>query len=1208
MKNLYGLVLYTMKISLIQVFLGCLFAGVSWATDAVGQEILDRRVSIQVVDEKVKTVLSTLEKTTGVRFSYSPQLVKSHRRISLHLEDARLSEVLQRLMTTLRLTYTVTGNQIILRQQSPSSFSDETNPDLMASVAATPADQPVSGRVRDEKGVALVGVNIQVKGTTQGTTTATDGSYRLNVPDGRTTLVFSYIGYQKQEIVVGTRTQLDVALTPEENSLNEVVVVGYGEVKKRDLTGSVAQIDEESIKQTPIISPEQALQGRIAGLQLTQSSGAPGAGTSVRIRGTGSLTAGNEPLYVIDGFPVSGSESNTPDAGTSSSNISNVFTQSNNPLSTINPNDIVSIEVLKDASATAIYGSRGSNGVIIITTKRGTAGKAKFDFEAYTGIQRISKLYEFGDAGDIWEAASLMNQARTQTGIYATVPTTAPLVGGRISTDKAAWLAKHGSGTDWQNELLRDAPIRSYSLGVSGGTNDVRYAVSGNYLTQDGIIINSGFKRYSTRINLDITASRRLSIGATVSLARTETKQIAANSLGGGANDVIYNTLYYNPIMPVRDSTGAYIQRGAAQWDTGPNAGSGIFNGQSPTISNFDNPVMLANEVKNTIFANRIIGNIFGEFKILPNLKFRTTFGANFEFSNRDMFIPGYVSIYRAQGINNTQTYASKTGRLGYSLINENYFVYDKIFNANHVLNVVGGASAQKGYDEQFVASGGGFTQSVTQFNDLGSGSVALPSLSSSSAGAWTIVSAFLRLNYKWNDKYLFTFTGRTDGSSRFAPNNKWGYFPSGAIAWKASEEPFLKGNRVISNLKWRLSYGLTGNAQIGNYSFASRLAASPVSVGTSGGAVGVLPTEQTSVSQGFFPAAFANADLKWERNQSADLGLDLGLFNNRVNLTADVYNKTTKDLLFTVSIPAQTGFNNSLVNIGSIRNRGFEASISTDNLTGPFTWRTSANIAFNRNTLLSINGNVQSLVYGGLFINNNLENAVSLLRVGDPIGNFFGYRQVGWLNSTEEINKAPVHPRSFVGAKRFEDTNNDGKITADDRQVLGNSQPKFTYGFTNTFAYKGFELTAFFQGVQGNNLVNLTLVNADIIGGGAGRDNRPKDYVANVWTPTNTVNAKYGIPGSNQATVLTDRMVEDGSYLRLKTARLAYDVPVARLNQKFFRTAKVYVSGTNLLTFTNYSGFDPEVNSIGGIEYAGYDRLAYPNVRTFLVGVNLGF
>lgn len=1071
------------------------------------------------------------------------------------------------------------------------------------------SDIAVTGKVIDaESGEPLPGVSIVLKGTTRGVTTDSQGGYSINVVNPNSVLVFSYVGYESQEIPVGNRTNLTISLRSDSKSLNEVVVVGYGEVKKRDLTGSVAQIDDKEVRQTPITSPEQALQGRIAGLQLTQSSGAPGAGTSVRIRGTGSFTGSNEPLYVIDGFPVSGGDNNVPNP--IASGFASPFNQSSNPLNTIDPSDILSIEVLKDASSTAIYGSRGSNGVILITTKRGQASKTRYDFSYYTGVQQVTKLYDMANASETWDILNDHIEARTQTGKYTgiTSPSYINPAGVRFM-DKDTWVRRFGEGTNWQKELFQDAPMTNYSLNISGGNPNLKYAISGSYQNQEGVIPNSGFKRYSARVNLDAKASERLNFGTSLMLTRTQTRQTTTGSTGNGAGDVVYNALNMNPIIPVRDSTGAYVTRGG-EWDFGPNAGSGVPNGLNPTITPvLDNPLLLANLIDHEIFSNRVLGNFFGEVRLAKGLKLRSNVGLNFEFTTRNLWIPAELRLTRQfNGVSNTQSYASKTHRSNFNILQENYLTYDKTFNKNNILNVVAGFSTQQSDSEQASASGANFSQNVTTYNDLASGSIALTSFVSSSAGRWTLMSTFVRLNYNLKDRYLFTFTGRADGSSRFAPNKKWGYFPSGAVAWRMSDEPFMKGLKFIKNWKWRVSYGITGNSEIGNYAFASRLGASSVAMGASGGNVGVLASEQATIPIGYGPAAFGNADLRWEKNQQFNAGLDVGFLENRIQVTADFYNKVTKDLLFNVSIPSQTGFGSAVTNVGSIRNRGLEFALNTVNLTGRFTWRTNANIAFNRNTLLAIDGKLQGLTYGNTYFSAALENASIQLQVGDALGNFFGYRQIGWFNSQEEVRSAPTHSQSFIGAKRFQDTNGDGRISADDREIIGNSQPKFVYGFTNNFAFQGFDLSVFFQGVYGNNLVNTTRSTWEQTGGLAGRDARPKDYVGNYWTPTNNgPEVKYGIPGSNQSGLLTDRMIEDGSYLRLKNVNLGYNLPMNKLKLKYIRSVRVYVSGTNLYTWTKYSGYDPEVNSLSGIEGAGYDRMAYPNVRTLLLGLNLG-
>lgn len=990
----------------------------------------------------------------------------------------------------------------------------------------------ITGKVSSSATSALEGATVQVKGTSLSTTTDAEGAFSISVPQGTATLVISYVGLQQVEVDITRITTVNVVLKEKVSEMNDVVVVGYGTARKRDLTGSVASISTKDLEKTPLIRADQMLQGRVSGLQFTQTDGQPGSVTSIRIRGTNSINSGNEPLYVIDGFAGVGD------------------------LASINPGDIQSIEVLKDASATAIYGSRGANGVILITTKKGAAGQHTITFDAYYGVQKISKKLK------------LMNA--TQFGIYLDSLTALNNVGNAnplalpYTQDQ---ISKLGAGTDWQDALYRNAPMQSYQLGFSGGNADTRYYLSMNYLGQDGIMQNTGFKRGTVRMNLDHKISKKLKTGFTSQLSYSS-QRIDASKTGVGYG-AAGNALVMNPAVPVHDSTGAYT------YENQPRA----------YVSNQGNPVAGIVMSNDRIATFRGLANIYGEYEIIPDLKFKVSIGADYSSATEKRFIPS-TTFLGAQTVGSG--YEGTSNR--YSWLNENTLSYSKTFNKNHVVEVVGGFSIQQFDTSAYNTSSNNYFTNTLGANNLGIGSSPLSPGSSGTLN--TLASYFARANYRLKDKYLFTFTMRADGSSRFGAAHKWGYFPSGAFAWRVSDEDFVKDIAAISDLKFRTSYGITGNQEIGSYQSLSQYTANGYALGTN-------PTRVVGVS----PANIANPNLTWESTASADVGFDLGLFNNRITMTADYYYKTTSNLLLYVSIPTSSGFGSILLNAGKVRNQGFEVSVSSKNVDGPkFKWSTTVNYSTNRNKVLDLNGTNNILVgqTGPYILTNGL--APSILRVGQPIGSFYGYISKGIWQNTDQI-KNGTKMKVTPGDPIFADLTGDSLITGDDRTIIGHALPKFIFGVTNDFTYGRLSLSVFLQGVYGNDLLNVTKYSH------VGGTNNQFDYVADAWHGAGTSNT---IPRINsnlaKGTGVVSDYLESGSYLRIQTVTLSYNMPLPKLSH-VFKNALIYGTVQNLYTFTNYSGYNPEVGSYGLDNLStGIDLNPYPPARTFIAGIKMTF
>jgi TonB-linked SusC/RagA family outer membrane protein len=1020
------------------------------------------------------------------------------------------------------------------------------NTNLFAQNTKTdPGKRALSGIVTSEDGKPLSGANVAVEGTAAGAVTNADGNFTIEIPAKGGVLVITSVGYESREVAVTTEKTVTITLSLQNTSLDEVVVIGYGTTKKSDLTGSVASIKSEDLKKAQVTSFDQALQGRAAGVQVTQLSGKPGAETSIRIRGTSSINAGNEPLYVVDGMLISSEGGDISTGVTRGPRIG--------ALSSINPNDIESIEILKDASATAIYGSRGANGVVLITTKRGKAGVGTVNLDVYSGIQEISHKVEVLRASDF---ADLVNEAKLNAN----------------ATPLYVNPKNLGAGTDWQEELLRTAPISSYQLSFSGGDEKTKYALSGGYFDQDGIIINSNFKRYSFRTNLDRQVSKNFTIGNSLSFSKVASTGVLTNA-GTIVPGVTTSALLFNPILPVYDSTvkGGYTYEN----DRGKILG---------------NPVAEAKEYTSFSTISRLIGNFYAKYTIIKGLDFKTTFGIDQYTSKESAFGPAFLKRTEA-----SKGEASIGDVNGLTWLNENTLTLNTKIRSDDELNVLAGFTVQKFNNESMFMYAFDFPDDRTGYHNISAG--LNPQKPSNNESQWSLVSYLARVNYTLQDKYLFTLTGRIDGSSKFAEGHKYGYFPSGAFAWRVSKENFMQGIKPISDLKFRVSYGVIGNQNIAPYQSLSLVG--PYSEGVFNG---------TEIYTGREPLTYVNKNLKWESTRQFDAGIDLSIFNNRLSLTADYYQKKTYDLLLSSPIPFTSGFGSTLLNIGNIVNKGFDFDIRSINTTGALSWTSSLNISINRNEVTNLANNNTDILFSG-----------SLLRVGEPVGTFYGYIFDGIFQSDEEAAKSAVlkgqeptssNPasRAKAGDRKYRDINADGVIDEKDRTIIGSAQPDFTWGFNNTLSFKNIDLSFFFQGSQGNEMANLNsfdLLNFN------GQANVLKEGGLNRWTPQNHSN-KYPralSAGSLDQGVFSSAIVEDASYIRLRNVTLSYNLPAKLIKKSKLNSVRIYASATNLWTKTDYSGYDPEANTYGQNSFVvGYDLGGYPMAKTYILGINIGF
>ncbi|MFD1141486.1 SusC/RagA family TonB-linked outer membrane protein [Larkinella insperata] len=967
---------------------------------------------------------------------------------------------------------------------------------------------------------ALPGVNVIIKGTQQGTTTDVDGQYSLAVPNSGATLTFSYIGYVSQEIAVGNRSTIDVALQSDERSLSEVVVVGYGTQRKVETTGSIASIKADELVQTPVVNVAQGLQARVAGVQVNQNTGAPGGNVSVRVRGTNSINGNSEPLYVVDGIQIS-----------NGGGITDV-----SPLSTINPNDIESVEILKDASASAIYGSRAANGVVLITTKRGKSGATRVTFDSYYGVQKVNKTLPVLNAA---EFAQLENEVFKNN--YYPNP------------------ASLGEGINWQNEIFRQAPIQNHQLSINGGNEKTQLALSLNYFDQDGIIISSGFKRYSLRLNLDHKISNRFKVGTSIMGSYSISDGITTGSQTIGDAAVVTGSIL-----------GAALGAPPTLLPYRPDGTVFPFGEQAAQYREVANPLGFAVAL-NERNIKRTLANVYGEANIARGLTYRASFNAD----QRSELYNGYSprSIVNRSDLNDNSGSASKNNVNYMALLHESILTYNTAFGKDHTLKGTAVFATQAELYNDNTISATGFPNDATQNEALQLG---LTRTVSSNRNRQRLDSYMARVNYGFKDKLFIDFTTRIDGSSKFGSNHKYGVFPAVSAAWRLIEEPFLKPITWISDLKLRASYGITGNA--GGISPYQSLA----TVSASGSDYNFNHMYVTGIN----PSGIANPDLRWERSAQTNLGFDLSLFNNRVSLIADLYHKKTNDLLYVKALPLSSGYGTITGNFASLENKGLELAANARILDGPLKWDVSANATFNRNKVLGLDGGVTS---------ERFVTTYTILKVGEPLGLFKTYVFDG-INQTGETILPGYDGR--LGGHKVKDITGDGQITANDQVVTGNPNPNFIYGFSSNLSYKGFDLSVFFSGSQGNDIYNASRLSFE---NPAGQRNLLKGVV-NRWSPTNP-NNEYASAFVSGRLPISDYVVEDGSYLRMKNLTLGYNLP----RIKGIQGVRVYVSGNNLLTFTKYSGFDPEVNTFAGSNTViGVDNLVYPQAKSFLGGIQI--
>ena len=1011
----------------------------------------------------------------------------------------------------------------------------------------------LDGKVVDQiTNEPIIGASITIKGTTHSVSTDAEGKFYFQTGQKFPyTLIVSYIGYKKTEVIVdGSPTIINLKQDLQE--LTELVVVGYGSQKRKDITGSVSSVSKASLNQVTS-SADNLLRGAVPGVVVTQSSGQPGASSSVRIRGGNSITAGNEPLYVVDGVLIYNDNSNASAGVTYAGAGVNV-------LSTINPNDIESIEVLKDASATAIYGSRGANGVVIITTKKGTKGQDIISFQTYYGTQRVSKKLDLLDASQ-W--ASLRNDVQSSIGQTPS-----------FSTAQIEALKTSG-GYDWQSALFRNAPVQNHQLTFSGGDDRSRYAVSTGYFDQEGIIVGSEFKRISLRANYERNYSQAFKFGVNANYTNSISNGIGSNggSAAGRQPNPIVVALLTAPVVPIKNADGSY------------NVTS---NPYATSVNGYvSNPI---NDLENTINEtkiNRILTSLFGEYKINKEITAKVAVSGDVISTKQNYYAPANTTNGAS-----TKGLASVGNRLVSSVLNENTLNYNTHFGDDHKFSALAGYTLQFTQGEVVNAGANTFVNDANTFNALQDGVAVKPY---SDAFESVLKSWLARANYSYKGRYNLTVSARADGSSRFGSASRWGYFPSAGFSWNITDEDFAKNLKgIVTDAKLRLSAGTTGNQEIGNYLSLASIGSVNYSFG------GVTQT-------GLTPTRLANPDLRWEKTTQYNAGLDLALWDRKVNLVFDAYYKKTTDLLISVPVPLTSGFTSVLQNIGGVENKGIEIGLNTENIkTENFSWNSNFVFSANKNKVVEIGNGVQQffpVVPNGSL----LQQQPVIVKVGLPLGTFWGYKTNGIFQTQEEINTQPKInslANTKLGDRKYVDTNGDGIISALDKGNLGSSQPKFVASLGNTISYSNFDLNVSFQGSYGGKIFNALSQQLEVSTLGTNAAANLLDR----WTTTNPSNE---IPraSSSPVAIVSERFVEDASFLRLKQITLGYTLPKSLSSKIGTKSVKLYVTAENLITWTKYTGYDPEVSSYEQNNlYPGIDFGAYPNSKTFITGLNVTF
>lgn len=1074
---------------MMRIFLLLITVGLSSAFANVSKA--QTKMDINVENISLEELFEKIQNNSEFIFFYKDDVL--NHKVSLKLKNATVATILDTAFRNTNLTYKIDYRQVVIKEDLGVYVDDQK-------MQQNQQQRVVKGAVLDEGGMPLAGATVQLKGTNRGATTDFDGNFKLTVPQDAKTLVISYIGFITQEVAIEGMSTVNISLKADSEALEEIVVIGYGTERKSLISDAVTAISSEQIKDLPVSSVDGILQGQAAGVQVMQNSGTPGGEMSVRIRGLTSISGSSQPLYIIDGIPVT-----TGDFGQVG-----YSGQGASALTDLNPSDIASISVLKDASATAIYGARASNGIVLITTKRGKDQKSVVSVNVYSGLQRAwNKL-------DLLNARQWMEYRNDLTG--TTVFTQEQME--NITID-----------TDWQDVIFRTAPVNSYEVSATGGSEKTKFFISGNYFDQEGILIGTDYSRMNARVNVDHQLSDKVTIGTSIGLTYAKTDRVESDQTLHGP---LPNGISTPAIFPVYNEDGSYSQEGP-----------------------YSNPLSIANEAINQNFSYRTNSNVYMDWKIIEDLTFSSKWGVDF-LNFREH---AYESTKTVQGAKYNglgfETYSNVT-----NLVSNNLLKYNKKFDKHNIEALVGYSFESYNYRSSFIRG-----QDFADDNLEYIASAATIVSASASATDTGLRSYFGRLNYNFDDKYIATVSGRFDTSTKFGGNNRTGFFPAGSIAWRLIKEDFMENVTAVSDLKLRVSYGLTGNDDISPFLFSELYGNT---------SYGGLPA--------IYPSNIPNPDLKWESTTQFNIGLNLGLFDDRITLTADYYDKQTNDLLLSRPLPSSSGFSSVTENVGKVENKGIEVSLSTQNFVGDFTWNTQMNISGNRNKVLEL--------YNGQPI-DDIGRGGNRIMEGQPIGIFYSYKSLGVDPSTGDIVYA--------------DTNFDGVITSEDRTIVGNPHPDFIFGLTNTFAYGGLDINIFLQGSYGNDVFHGSRLFLESLQGG---DNQIEAVTRRWRQPgdiTDIPRATSDPVASAQNKRVSSRFIEDGSYLRFKNVTIGYTLNDDILRKTMLSSVRVYLSAQNLFTFTKYTGLDPEVNYRGDDNSViGTDFFTYPQAQTFTLGVNL--
>lgn len=1103
------------QLSFLKVAVGLLFL----SSSAFAQ------ITVNVSNRSIRQTLKEIETKSDYRFFYNDDLKNLDKQVSLSASNENIDAVMSKLLAHTDITYRKDNDNLIV---------------LTLKTIANAQDQEITvkGMVVDVNNEPVIGASITVEGTTGGAITDLDGKFTLKTSP-KAELKISYIGYLDQHVKAKANQVLRIVLKEDTQMLDEVVVVGYGTMKKSDITGSVTSVKLDDLKEGATTSVDQMLMGKSAGVNVVQNSGEPGGGFSVNIRGASSVNGGVSPLYVIDGVPIDNSR---PVSTGSIVGFSDSRTP-RNPMSSINPSDIESIEILKDASATAIYGSRGANGVILITTKSGKAEKMKVSYSGSIGIQSPSNKLNLLSAADYKRVLNEIIDA-----------------GGESESNRVGDIANNGRGTDWQDEVtVNNAIIHEHQLSFSGGNSKTYYYSSFNYVNQEGIVKNTGFERIGARLNVKSDLSERFKMG--INVTGTYMKdQFTAN--GFGVNEsagVMYAAYNFDPTLPVKDEEGTYAL--------------------SPILT-LDNPMALNEGMTSHSDTYRILASAYGEYYITKDLFLRLNVGTDFMNENRKSFVSSLTKEGRNNGGIGSNQNSEKSNYIVEATAN-----YSKSFK-KHTIGALAGVSYQRFLTNSMNMRAADFPNESLGAENLNLGNQETFRISNSTTGN-RLASYIGRFNYSFDDRYLATVTFRADGSSRFGKNNKFGYFPSAALAWRISNEAFMKRFEQLSSLKLRLGWGRTGNQEIGDYPAISTYSSAGTAIWDGKQVLGTAP------------AKIPNPDLKWETTDQLNLGLDFGFFNNRINGGVDYFWKRTTDMLLQLPIPQTTGFSSILSNIGRIDNRGFELFLNTVNVdTRDFKWDSSFTFTTMKNEVKDLGG-INEIIVGAGYLH---VDQVAIRKPGLPLNSYYGWEVEGVWQEDDDFSKMKD---SYVpGDLKYVDQDKNGVIDDKDRVVLGDSFPDFQWSFGNTFSYKNFDLYVFIDGVQGVEMLNGNLIDAYFPINF--RRNKFAEPYLNRWTPENPTNQypSFVNPLKNGRKVVNSRTLSDASYTRLKTVRLSYTFPKIK---RVISSLQLYVTAENLCTFTDYAGLDPAINPNSNSNFR-MDFNAYPSARSFIFGAKIDF